>query len=175
MKATDKPEFLRILTGLAAIKPGKPLTPEGLDVYWLALSEWGLAEFKQAASVLAKSVEFMPNPYHFEQLRKSGRDTAGEAFHKAMLLARRAPPREIPSLTSGDPSIDAAVRACGGFHQLAMCDSDKLGFLERRFAEHYDTIAAADYTREALPQMGWEPRKKLPSGPQPLREIAGNL
>lgn len=151
MQQQDKPAFLATINGLAAIKPGAKITTEALDMWWLALKDWGIEDFKKAATLLAKTSEFMPNPYHFEQLRKASNPTSGEAFQKAMLLARRAPPRELPSLTSGDDAIDSAVRALGGYTELANCESGKLHFLERRFAEHYETISEVEETRRAIP------------------------
>lgn len=153
MNVSDKPEFLRILTGLAAIKPGKPLTPEGLEVYWLALSDWDVVQFREAASHLAKSVEFMPNPYHFEQLRKAGQQTAGEAFGTARMICRSLSPREFRNHASGDPKLDKAIRACGGWEALAMCTSENIGFFERRFAEHYEAISDAEDIRDELPAL----------------------
>src|SRR6186713_1042196 len=52
--------------------------------------------------------------------------------------------------TCGDELIDRAVRAIGGYGVIAMCDRDKLAFLERRFAEHYADIESVDDVREAV-------------------------
>jgi hypothetical protein len=80
MQPADKRKFLEIVNGMAAIKPGKPLTPAALDLFWNSMRRWSLDEFEQAANHLMTSVEFMPNPFHFEQLRKAGQKTAGEAW-----------------------------------------------------------------------------------------------
>lgn len=174
MQQTDFQRFKTVMAGLGRVY-GADVDSVLLDAYWFALKSWEIQDFEKAAEHLVGNSQFMPRPADFTALRKASLPTAGEAFHRAMLLARRAPPREIPSLTSGNEAIDAAVRACGGYEQLAMCHSDKLGFLERRFAEHFDTISAADYTRSELPQLGFEPRKRLTSGPQPMGNVIRNM
>lgn len=164
MRDADKPEFLRILNGLAAVKPGAKLTPEALDMWWMSLADWTIAEFKAAAAHLAKTSEFFPNPYHFNQLRKAGQPTSGEAFERARQIVRRLFPREYASHQSGDARLDAAVRACGGYEALAMCTSENIGFFERRFAEHFESISDAEAVREVLPDLTGGMRLSGPQG-----------
>lgn len=155
MQQTDKIEFVRVLEGLASIKPGAKLTPEGLDMWWAAMADWSLPEFKHAASHLARSVEFFPNPYHFEQVRKAGRPTAAEAFIRArevaggLELGKHGDYTDV-GVTSGDPAIDRAVRAIGGYVALAMRPMDTMHFFEKRFAEHYRDIGDAIDSRRAI-------------------------
>lgn len=151
MQAEDKVQFLRVINGLAAIKPGANITTEALEMWWLALKNWSLEEFKEAAAHLLGSCKFMPTPYDFEQLRKSGEDSAGEAFHKAMEIARHC--SRYNTEASGDPRIDAAARACGGYFAMGQTETEKLGFLERRFCEHYEAISDRENVREALPDL----------------------
>lgn len=153
MRQQDKQAFVATLNGLAAMKPGAKLTPEALDLWWSSMQNWTIEEFKAAANHLVNSVEFFPNPYHFEQLRKAGQSTAGEAFAQARQIVRSLNPREMLSHKSGDPKLDVAVRACGGFEALAMCTSENIGFFERRFAEHYETISDAQDVRDDLPAL----------------------
>ena len=152
MQSTDFQKFKSIMSGMGRVF-GADTDGVLLDAYWMALKAWSLEEFEAAASHLLANCKFMPKPADFTALRKANNATAGEAFHKAMLLARRAPPRELASLRSGDEAIDAAVRAIGGYTELGNCESGKLHFLERRFAEHYEEISEATETREALPAL----------------------
>lgn len=154
MQSSEKPTFAAILNGLAAIKPGGKLTPEAYEVWWLAMQEWPLDDFREAAAHLAKNVEFMPSPFHFEQLRKAGRRTVGEAWSKAVASCGSSwTPQGYRGGTSGDELIDNAVRSIGGYAAIAQCDQDKLHFLERRFCEHYESLQDANEVREALPQL----------------------
>jgi hypothetical protein len=159
MTDADKPEFLRILTGLAAIKPGGKLTPEALSVWWLAMQDWPMDQFRAAAGQLASSVEFMPSPYHFAQLRKATQDTAGEAWSQVLEAVRTMNPHVAPSLGA---RIDRVVRALGGYRTLAMTDSSAMPFREKRFAELWEELGEAEEARAVLP---FYERPKLTAGP----------
>lgn len=171
MQPHDRREFLEILNGLAAIKPGGKIAKEALSIWWGAMQNWTLEEFRAAANHLASAVEFMPSPYHFAQLRKAGRLTAAEAWERARKACGTAIVcgQVTHNGTCDDVLIDAAVRGIGGYGVIAMTDTDKLPFLERRFAEHYATLEDATDTREALPQLtSGAPRL---SGPRPIAEL----
>ena len=148
MTADDKPEFLRILTGLASLKPGKPLTPEGLSLYWLALADWPLDDFRRAATHLACSVEFMPNPFHFDQLRQSAQPTASEAWERVLTAIRSMNQYDPVSL---DGRTDQAVRAMGGYSRLAMTQIDEMHFRALEFAQLWADGAQVEEARTALP------------------------
>jgi hypothetical protein len=118
-------------------------------MYWLALKDWALDDFKEAAAHLLGSVKFMPRPADFNDLCKAGRMTAGEAFQKALTIARQA--SAYGGNTSGDALIDSVANACGGYFAMGQTETAKLGFLERRFAEHYESMSNAEATRESVP------------------------
>ncbi len=168
MLETDKTSFAAILAGLAAVKPGAKLTPEALDVWWSSFRDWTIEEFRSAAALLAKSHEFFPNPYHFEQLRKAGRLTAGEAWAQVLEYVRGTALRQ-----PDDPRVLAAVRAIGGYHAIGMSKTDNTHFLERRFAEHYDAISDAHETREAVPLLAEDQHQRKRSGPQNIAKLLG--
>lgn len=148
MVDADKPAFLAVLNGLAAVKPGAKLTPEALEVWWRAMRPWSIEDFRAAAAELVRTVEFFPNPFHFEQLRKAAsRITAGEAWARVREVARAG------GTTSGDPRIDRVARVLGGYRTLGMTSTDQMQFLERRFVEHFEDMGDADDAREALPQL----------------------
>jgi hypothetical protein len=150
----DKAKFCKTLLGLALVKPPHAkLAPEAYEIWWQALQDWPLDEFQQAAAHLSKSVEFMPSPFHFEQLRKAGRPTAGEAWAHIRAMARQSFEGE-----PADPIAARALQALGGLRSVAMCDSDKVHFLERRFAEHYEAMQDSEEVRQALPQIAEDRR-----------------
>lgn len=150
MTPADKPEFVKIIVGLAALKPGKPLTDEGVVLFWSAMQDWSIEEFRAAANHLAKSVEFMPNPYHFEQLRKASEPTPGEAWAQVRGKLKHIGPHDRVSIS---PRIDRVVAAMGGYHALAMSNSDAMPFREKRFAELWEEMGEADEIRAALPSV----------------------
>jgi hypothetical protein len=148
MTEDQKSAFVAALAELAALKPGAKLAKESYAAWWNIMREnWSLESFQGACIQLARDVEFMPNPYHFEQLRKSARLTAGEAWTKVLAVARSN------GRTSGDPLIDKAVFALGGYRAIGMSETDKTHFLEKRFSEHYADIDVAIEIREALAEL----------------------
>ena len=161
MRETDKPKFLAVLNGLAAVKPGAKLTTEGLDVWWHAFADWCIEDFTAAAAQLTKTVEFFPNPFHFEQLRKASELTAGEAWAEVLQIARNG------NDYHGDPRVEKAVRAIGGFKAVSMSRTDQTHFLERRFCEHYEAITDVEQVRDALPNFL---AKRLPYDPKRFLE-----
>jgi hypothetical protein len=142
MQPADKRKFLEIVNGMAAIKPGKPLTPAALDLFWNSMRRWSLDEFEQAANHLMTSVEFMPNPFHFEQLRKAGQKTAGEAWVGVL---------NGSALVPGSREARAA-QVCGGQFAIRHANVEReLPFMQRRFMEIYDELSEVDVVRDALP------------------------
>ena len=166
MQPSDKPQFLKVLNGLAAMKKAT-LIPEVLDLWWGCMADWSIEDFKAAAIHVIKNSTFMPTPKDFEDLRKAGRNTAGEAFAKALGWARSGAYRN-PAKTPDAILIDRVVHALGGWIAITSCDEEKLHFLERRFVEHFETIQDSSDVREALPaiakpdwlQLGVEARRK---------------
>lgn len=153
MKPQDRKAFLEVVVGFAELK-GKQLSAPALELYWNAMQTWSLEEFRKAAEHLLRSCEFMPVPKDFEDLRKAGRRTAGEAWALACSSTSSAyTPTGYRGGTSGDALIDQCVHMIGGYSVIAMCDEAKLHFLERRFCEHYESLEDADDVREALPQI----------------------
>lgn len=169
MKPADRPKFLEIVIGFAELK-GKALSAPALELYWRSMRCWSLEEFHAAAEQLIRSSEFMPMPKDFEDLRKAGRMTAGEAFAAAMVVARECSRNRAS--TSGDPRIDAAAAACGGYFAMGQQETEKLGFLENRFTEHFESINDAEDVREAVPQLAGPSRARL-SAPQPIAKLIG--
>jgi len=153
MQATDKPDFLKVINGIAAMRKS-PITTEALDLWWACMTDWKIADFKAAAIQVLKTSTFMPTPKDFEDLRKAGRETAGEAFAGIGRWLVYSPNGYTVAANTPRP-IAAAIRAMGGADAYAMCEVDKLPFLERRFCDHYDQIMSHEDTREAVPQIAY--------------------
>jgi hypothetical protein len=154
MQTHEKAQFLKVLNGMAAMKKA-PMLPEVLDLWWACMADWSIEDFKAAAiHVIKKKATFMPTPKDFEDLRKAGRPTAGEAWANAIGWAASGSYRDCEM---SDELTNKAVRALGGYRAIAMCDEDKLHFLERRFCEHYETLEDVAATRVALPQIAARP------------------
>lgn len=167
MKSEDREKFLEVVIGFAELK-GKALSAPALELYWRALRHWTLEDFRAAAEQLILTCEFMPVPKDFEDLRKAGRMTSGEAFAMARGIVADAWERDFPTLTSGDPRVDATVRAIGGWRAIAMSTAENIGFLERRFTEHFETLSDAEDVREAVPRISGPSRLE---GPQIVTKL----
>jgi hypothetical protein len=153
MQVTDGEKFRNIIRGMSRMYGTEP---DGLvlDAYWIALNDWAFEDFQSAAQLLMKTRKFMPRPSEFEDLRKAGRETAGEVFAGLRQWLRYSPSGY--TLKPETPrSIASAFSAMGGAQAYAMCDAAKLPFLERRFCDHYEEISGADDTREVVPQIAY--------------------
>lgn len=149
MTSDDKPKFVSVLVGLKSIKPGPDLTKEAFEMWWSSMRDWSIDEFAEAASALSKSVEFMPNPYHFEQLRQRIEPSPYDAW--ASVVAHCAGAYRAGPLECNRTS--AVVAALGGYQTIATMPTDKLGFIERRFLAMYEDFRESDQARLALPNM----------------------
>lgn len=145
----DEVEFVKILTAMAAMKKFD-LTKPVIDLWWLTMSDWSIADFRQAAAHLLKTSKWMPGPNDFDDLRKAGEETAGEIFGGLKQWFRYTPNGYV--LREGTPhAIAASIRAIGGPDAYMLGDVSKLPFLEKRFCQHYEQISGKEETRLALP------------------------
>lgn len=175
MIESDYDSFCEIVMGFAELK-GKSLSPAAIKLYWGAMQKWPIEDFRKAAEHLLQNCEFMPMPKDFEDLRKAGRATAGEAWARAVLNCGSCHSAQgyTSGGTCGDEFVDRVVRAIGGYKTIAMCDEDKLHFLERRFAEHFATMIEAADVRSEVPEIAYSTDSAL-SGPQHIENLIGRL
>src|SRR5688572_16410019 len=102
------------------------------------MQHWPLDAFKAAAEQLVRTCEWFPTPKHFEDLLRAGKPTAAEAWDRALEHARTSAYRRGEL---GDETIDLVVRCLGGYYAIAMCESENLHYLERRFTEHFESLS----------------------------------
>lgn len=166
MTPEDRKSFLEVVLGFAELK-GKELSGPSLELYWRAMRDWTLGDFRAAAEHLLRTCEFMPVPADFERLRKSGAATPGEAW-VAVLDHCAGAYRYGEGIDNGGP-IDQAVAVLGGYRAVALHNRNFLHVLERRFAEHYTSGVEVAAVRAAIPQIA---KNTCPSirrdGPQHL-------
>jgi len=158
MEQPDFTRFRAVLAGMAELYQ-RELTPALLDAYWLALRDWTLAEFQQAAGHLMAQATFMPRPSEFNALRQAARPTAGEAWQAVLANVRRSQYRS--GVTVGG-AADRAVAALGGYAAVGMCTDDRLSYMERRFADHFEAVQSVEDTRAAVPELA-RPTECLPA------------
>lgn len=149
MRNDDFPKFKSIMAGMAAIFQ-RDLSTELMDGYWLALRNWSIDDFESASARLLETSQFMPRPADFHSVKKAGRPTYAESWVQAVEHCRSSAYRRGPMV---DEITDRAVAALGGYVAIAMCDEDKLHYLERRFQEIYEGMQDAGDIRAALPNL----------------------
>jgi len=145
MDDSHKREFAQTLQGLGEVR-GKPLSKAALSVYWLALSDWDISEFRAVAKHLLTHSQFMPTPYDFEQARKVD-DTADEAWLQVLQAIRT---RYHSEATSINPKIDHVVRLMGGYAGLSLVNTDDMVWRQKRFAELYEDANDIEERRTLL-------------------------
>ena len=160
MDSSDREEFVRVLNGMAAMKR-IDLTEEAYKMWWLAMKAWSIDNFREAAGYLLTKCQFMPTAYDFDQLREALQPSACEAWTNVITHAGIGDWKKGPT---GDRRTDTAVTAIGGYVAVAMCNTDKLGFLERRFMDAYNDLSYSDSVRKTLPDLTDRPRLQNGSG-----------
>lgn len=146
MTPEDRPRFAAIVTGLAELK-GRQLSKAALDIFWASMRHWPITEFELAASLLARSCEFMPAPNNFEDLRRAARPTPAEVWGVILEAARHG---ETPALS---PAGERALRSIGGIKAVMMSDTSKTHFLANRFTEYFESMQESDDIREEMPEL----------------------
>jgi hypothetical protein len=167
MQVDDFERFRAVMTGMAEVFQ-RELSAPLLDAYWLSLREWELTEFEAAAAELMRTSEHMPRPAAFMGLKRRGRATPGEAWAEALAYARRGYNPNFPRLPQRglltDPVVARAIDAIGGYQALAASSPESTQFLERRFAEHFESIQESSDVREAVPELMHDKPRNL-TGP----------
>ncbi len=155
MRPTDREKFLRIVLGFAELK-GKALSAPAIELFWNSMRHWQLDEFEAAAEQLLRTCAFMPTPKDFEDLRRAARPTAVEAWSDVRRYLEYTPHgyRVRPNTP---PLMAKCIAGAGGANAIAMCEAEKLHFLERRFCQHFDELSEVAETRTALPWIEGSP------------------
>lgn len=155
MTLSDFDQFSVIIAGMAEMY-GKPITAAGIKMYWAVLHKrWDLGDFAAAAGDLCGTCQFMPTAKDFEDLRNKGKMTPGEAWTIARSMSMSCIHHGAVTAggSCGNEFIDRVVKAVGGYRTIFMANERDIGFIERRFAEHYESMMDAEDTRERLPQI----------------------
>ena len=113
------------------------------------MRDWSIKDFREAAGYLLKNCQFMPAPQDFEQLQKKGETSAHDARALALHHAERAWRYGV----LGDALTDRVIAMLGGYRVIALTNTDKLGFYERRFLDSYNDLLDTGGVREALPDL----------------------
>lgn len=166
MTPSDRPAFAATLVELATVKPAGKLTAEALEIWWRAMQHWDIAEFRAAAQHLMRTTEFMPNPFHFEQLRaKANEGSADEAWEQIIHEHGQC----------DDETGYRALRSLGGWSVVGFVETTRLPWLKERFREAYENFAESLAVRDALPMLGGPRSRGALSGPAKIGALLANV
>jgi hypothetical protein len=165
----DKPRFVAAIEELALVKSNAKLTKEAFRAWWNAICQqgWAIEDFCAACAKLRDESEFMPNPYHFAQLRKRATSlTGGDAWSRAVAHARDLPAigGHLQEQPSGDAVLDRVARMVGGYKAIANASERDLQFMGQRFLEHFAEVSEGEEAREAMPALAQAAQVLLPEG-----------
>lgn len=161
MNLDDKPEFLRVMNGLASVFGGQ-LTPEALDVWWRAFGGWSLHDFTQAASAAVTRCKFMPRPADLFDVKRAALPSPGEAWEIAG--------KGIDALA--DKALNIATQG----RYFGHIPYDEHPWIQKRFLEVYEQLADVEDARASAPQLAapaWlhrEPDKQIGVSPEQARQ-----
>ena len=147
MRDEDKPRFLEAMN-MMALFYNVELTKEHLRAWFLQMQDWDIDEFDAAARHLTNECEYFPRPKHFADLRRSQQQTPDEAW---LVALKHTESGQWRYGGSGDARVDQAVQLLGGYNVIAMTDTSKLNWTEKRFREVYEDSRDTNEAREALP------------------------
>ena len=98
MDRNDKPEFARIMTALSEAFD-KEITPATADLYFSALQDVSIPDFKAACRTIMRQNKFFPRAAEIlETIGKGARDRAEEGLLAAVAAARKHGYMERPKL-----------------------------------------------------------------------------
>lgn len=112
MIQNDKLQFEEILTGLAEIFDTE-LSDIKVDIYFEALKDMSLDDFRAAANTVARTCKFFPKPVEFREQVLIGLDVqASLAYEKVEKAFRK--PGIYKTVVFDDPVIHAVIQNLGG-------------------------------------------------------------
>lgn len=144
MRQDDFAAFRALMAGMAKVYE-REIDSVLLDAYWLALSDWEIGEFAQAAGELMRTSEFMPRPAAFNELRKRARHkSADEAWFTRGI--------------SDDPRANRAMKIATQGRYVGHIPTDELPWVQKRFKEAYEELADIEEARAAI---GTTPHERI--------------
>lgn len=116
MTKKDMPEFIKILTGLAAMFD-RPLTALIRDMYFTALSGLTIEQINTAGNQLARTATFFPKPVDFINAIQGNIETATIGAWEKVLKAK-SKAGQYQSVQFNDPVIHSTIKLMGGWVSL---------------------------------------------------------
>ena len=113
MTKKDMPEFIKILTGLAAMFD-RPLTVLIRDMYFTALDDLTIEQLNTAGNQIARTATFFPKPVDFRNAINGNQDEAAIAAWEKVLKGK-SKAGQYQSVQFDDPVIHTVIKLMGGW------------------------------------------------------------
>ena len=137
MTADDRIEFATIVAALAELH-GKELTDAATELYFRALADVEIAEFRKAAATAARTCKFFPKPVEILDLvRGPGNDRAALAWTELQQQVSSVGGYGKPEFA--DPALTETVRLLGGWEDVCW-PREAEPWMRKRFAELYQSV-----------------------------------
>jgi hypothetical protein len=143
MNKSDMPEFIKILTGLAAMFD-KQLTELLRDMYFDSLADLNIEQIRDAGNHIARSATFFPKPVDFRNSAGGNKDLqALTAWEKTRTAVRKVGRYE--SVKFDDPLIHSVITTMGGWEAFCSCEGyDGEKWQQHDFEKMYKTMVGAN-------------------------------
>jgi hypothetical protein len=136
----DKEIFDSILIAMAEIYD-QTLSEERLSLYFEALKDMTLEQFRESANRVAKTSRFFPKPVDFrESITTSIDDKAMQALIKLEDACKRI--GYDKSVVFDDPIIHMVVRALGDWQAICVMSEDEWKWKRKEFMSLYRVFSA---------------------------------
>jgi len=137
MNKNDRTQFESILTVIAEAFD-KQLSGSQLDLYFLALQDLTLEQFKKAGNIIIQTARFFPKPVDF---REAVKGTVLDKTTQAVLQFENAVRRHgyYASVIFEDKIIHACVEALGGWQEIYQdWGYENWTWVKKDFEKHYE-------------------------------------
>jgi len=135
MREKDRTEFVQLLTAAAEMKRVE-LSEAAIELYWDALADLSLDDFKRGLRSCLRTLTFLPQPN--EIIAATGGDPetlALAAWSKVDNAVDRYWPHR--SVVFDDPLIHAVIRDMGGWYRLGQHEDREWPFVQKEFERRY--------------------------------------
>ncbi len=148
MQRSDIPEFHRLVSEVMAFYK-QPVSDFALSVWWQACESYSFEQVSRALTAHAMDPDhgqFAPKPADIVRvLQGTHQDRSLVAWGRVYDAMQRV--GAYSSVDFGDPAIHCAIEDMGGWPAMCRAETDKLGFLQKRFC---DSVRAYSSRGEAV-------------------------
>jgi hypothetical protein len=144
MTSGEFDEFTKYLIVVANLKQ-RELSPEDITIYFNALSDLSLKQFRFALSAAVKSLKWFPQPSELRELAiPQNSKSADEAWAEVLTLKNRCcGTGKEPAYST--PMVEQACRSVGGLNGIWMAGAEQESYIRHAFIQAYNGLAEREH------------------------------